>query len=52
VVIPLLKGEATFKYSAKIKIWFTADEKKIPVKMESKVVFGSFKIVLKKAENI
>ena len=52
LVIPMLKGEATFKYSAKIKIWFTADEQKIPVKMESKVTFGSFKIVLIKAENI
>ena len=52
VVIPMLKGDATFKYSAKIKIWFTADDKKIPVKMESKVVFGSFRIMLVKAENI
>ena len=52
LVEPQLGGEATFKYSAKMHIWFTADDKKIPVKMESKVVFGSFKIVLVKAENI
>ncbi len=52
VVEPVLKGDAIFKQTGKILVWLTADEHKIPVKMSSKIVFGSFKALLKNAENI
>ena len=42
---PELKGiGGVFKKSkdAKIQVWITADERKIPVKVKSKVAFGSF----------
>jgi len=52
VVEPILKGDAIFKQTGKIFVWLTADEHKIPVKMSSKIVFGSFKAILKDAENI
>ena len=50
VVEPVLEGEALFKQTGKILIWLTTDEKKIPVKMSSKIIFGSFKANLKKIE--
>jgi len=52
VVEPILEGEAIFKQTAKIYIWLTADEYKIPVKLQSKIIFGSFKAILKDAENV
>ncbi|MCF7858512.1 MAG: DUF3108 domain-containing protein [Candidatus Cloacimonetes bacterium] len=52
LVEPILEGEAIFKQTAAIFIWLTADEYKIPVKMSSKIIFGSFKAVLKDAENV
>lgn len=52
VVEPVLKGDAIFKQTGKILVWLTADEHKIPVKMSSKIVFGSFKAILKNAENV
>jgi len=52
VVEPILKGDAIFKQTGKILVWITADEHKIPVKMSSKIVFGSFKAILKDAENV
>jgi len=52
VIKPDLLGEAIFKQSGEILIWITNDEYKIPVKMESKVIFGSFKAILTKAENV
>jgi hypothetical protein len=52
VIEPLLKGEALFKQTGHILIWVTNDEYKIPVKLQSKVIFGSFKAILKKAENV
>jgi len=52
VVEPILEGEAIFKQTAKILIWLTADEYKIPVKLQSKIIFGSFKAILKDAENV
>jgi len=47
VIEPFMETEAVFKQSGKIKIWITNDSKKIPVKLESKVKFGSFKAYLK-----
>lgn len=52
VVKPELKGDAIFKQSGEIMIWVVNDENYLPVKMESKVVFGSFKAILKNAENV
>jgi len=52
VVEPILKGEAIFKQTGKILVWLTADEYKIPVKMSSKIIFGSFKAILKDAKNV
>ncbi|HPM00777.1 MAG: DUF3108 domain-containing protein [Candidatus Cloacimonetes bacterium] len=52
VIKPDLIGEAIFKQSGEILIWITNDDYKIPVLMESKVIFGSFKAVLSKAENV
>ncbi len=52
VIEPILKGEAIFKQTGKILIWLTADEHKIPVKMSSKIIFGSFKAILKDAKKV
>lgn len=52
VVEPIIEGEAIFKQTGKIKIWLTADEYKIPVRMSSKIIFGHFKAILKDAEKI
>lgn len=52
VAEPVLKGDAIFKQTGKILIWLTADEYKIPVRMSSKIIFGSFKAILKDAENV
>ena len=49
---PDLIGESIFKQSGNIYIWLTDDDEKIPVLLESKVIFGSFKAVLVKAENV
>lgn len=52
VIEPVLTQEGIFKQTGKILIWLTNDSFKIPVLVESKVVFGSFKAILEKAENI
>ena len=52
VAEPVIDGEAIFKQTGKILIWVTNDEYKIPVKLSSKIVFGSFKAILKDAKNI
>ena len=52
VIEPVLHGEAIFKQTGKIKIWLTNDEYKIPVKLKSKIIFGSFKAYLREAENV
>jgi len=46
---PVLQGEAIFKQTGSIDIWLTDDGRKIPVLLSSKVIFGSFKAVLKSA---
>jgi len=40
-VEPLLKSEGIFRQKGKLTIWITDDNRKIPVKMKSKVVIGS-----------
>jgi hypothetical protein len=52
VVEPILEGEAIFKQTGKILIWLTADENKIPVKMTSQIVFGSFRAELIEIKNV
>jgi len=47
VIEPFMETEAVFKQSGRIQIWLTNDDRKIPVKMVSKVSFGSFKAYLK-----
>lgn len=52
VIEPKLKSEAVFKQTGRILIWVTDDQYKIPVRLESKVSFGSFVGTLKSAENV
>lgn len=47
---PLLVGESLFKQTGAIYIWLTNDENKIPVLLESKIVFGHFRAILTNAK--
>ncbi|MDA3792586.1 MAG: DUF3108 domain-containing protein [Elusimicrobia bacterium] len=46
LVIPELREEGIFKAKGKLKVWLTADDKKIPVLMKSKIPVGSISAVL------
>jgi len=50
VVVPIMANNALFKNEGKITIYLTADEKKTPLLLESKFIFGHFKAVLRKIE--
>ncbi len=52
VLHPILEGEAIFRQTAEIYIWVTNDEHRIPVKLQSKIVFGSFYAELIEAFNV
>jgi hypothetical protein len=52
VIEPVLVGDAIFKQTGNIYIWITNDKLKVPVLMESKVIFGSFRAILKEAKNV
>ncbi len=52
VLEPVLEGESIFKQTGKIYIWVTNDENKIPLKLESKIIFGHFRSILKKVSNV
>lgn len=52
VIEPKLKGEAVFKQSGRILIWLTDDQYKIPVRLESKITFGSFVATLRSAKQV
>lgn len=41
VVEPIMADGGVFKKDGKVKIWLTDDDKKMPVKMETKLFFGS-----------
>ncbi|MFO7809772.1 MAG: DUF3108 domain-containing protein [Candidatus Delongbacteria bacterium] len=41
VVEPVMADGGVFKKDGKVKVWLTADKKKMPVKMETKVYIGS-----------
>jgi hypothetical protein len=45
---PILMSEGIFMRKGDVFIWLTDDEKKIPVKIESKVKIGAINVVLKK----
>lgn len=42
VIEPKLAGDAVFRQKGNIFIWITADEDRIPVKVQSKISYGSF----------
>ena len=46
VVIPKLREEGIFKAKGELEIWITDDDRKFPVKMRSKIEFGSITAVL------
>ncbi|MBM3319444.1 MAG: DUF3108 domain-containing protein [Candidatus Eisenbacteria bacterium] len=46
VIEPNLKSVGVFRQTGRLRIWITADERRMPVKLESKVVFGAFEAVL------
>ncbi len=43
---PRLQSVGVFKQTGRLRIWVTADKRRIPVKLESKVTFGAFQAVL------
>ncbi len=52
VIEPMLQGDSIFKQTGKILIWLSNDKWKIPMKIESKIVFGRFKAVLNEVSNV
>ena len=49
-VEPVLDGDGIFNSSGRIFIWFTDDEKRLPVIMQCEIKLGSIKAELKKAK--
>ena len=49
-VEPVVDGDGIFKSSGRIFIWFTDDEKRLPVLMQCEIKLGSIKAELTKAE--
>ncbi len=49
-VEPVLESAGIFKSKGRIWIWFTDDERHLPVKMSSKILIGSITAYLKKYE--
>ena len=47
-VEPILQSSGIFKNEGKMWIWFTKDEKRIPIMIKAKVVIGSIKVKLVK----
>lgn len=47
---PFLKDVGLFKQAGRLEIWLTADAKRMPVKLRSKVAFGAFEAVLESFE--
>ena len=46
VVEPMLEGEGIFNQTGRITIWLTDDDRRIPVRVRSKVFVGSISIRL------
>jgi hypothetical protein len=51
VVEPVLHAGGIFKNSGRLLIWLTADDRRIPVLMKSKVAIGSISVVLQEAKS-
>lgn len=49
-VEPMLDGDGIFNSKGRIFIWFTDDERRVPVLMECEIALGSIKASLKKME--
>jgi hypothetical protein len=49
-VEPILRGPGIFKHKGRLFVFFTTDDRKLPVLLQSKVVLGHFKATLIKAE--
>ncbi|GAB4297322.1 MAG: DUF3108 domain-containing protein [Desulfuromonadia bacterium] len=50
VVNPMVKSEGIFEKTGAIHIWLTDDQRRIPVKMQTKVMIGSITATLVKVE--
>ncbi len=48
VIKPFKKGKSLFKNQGDMKIWFSDDKKKFPVKIQIKLKYGSMTLMLKK----
>jgi hypothetical protein len=48
-VEPILKAGGIFKKAGRLVIWITEDERRIPVRMQSKVTIGSISVILQEA---
>ncbi len=46
VIEPYLQSVGVFNQKGRMRVWITADERRIPVKLESKVTFGAFEAIL------
>ena len=46
VVEPSLEGDAIFRQTGVIHVWITDDDQRIPVLLQSKVIFGHFRAIL------
>ena len=49
-IAPLMESEGFFSRTGDIYIWLSDDERRIPVKLRSKVTIGSVRAVLKRYE--
>ncbi len=47
-VEPFLQSNGIFKNEGKLWVWFSDDERRIPVKLQAKIVLGSVKVSLVK----
>jgi hypothetical protein len=47
VVKPFSQGKALFKNEGDMQIWFSDDEKRLPVQIQIKMKFGSMRLKLK-----
>jgi hypothetical protein len=52
VIQPDLEGDALFQQTGDIFVWLTDDERKLPVLLQSKVIFGHFRATLRAIEQI
>ncbi|MCL2064944.1 MAG: DUF3108 domain-containing protein [Candidatus Cloacimonetes bacterium] len=52
VIEPALEGEAIFQQTGDIHVWITNDDRKIPVLLQSKVIFGHFRATLKAIQSL